>query len=256
MGNFKYINFVKNNLEAKIILNRPPLNILNIEMMKEINSVLKDITNYNQLRLLSILAEGKVFSAGVDVSEHTEDKVSLMMDVFLEMFRLLNSVKCPSLAVVKGSALGGGCELALFCDMVIASEKAKFGQPEVMVGVFPPVSVVIFPYLIGRNRSFELLLQGKSISAPEAERYGLINKVLPEENFDSLLKEFKEQILDKSPIVLRIIKAIIDKSLYLTVEEGLTQAKDVYLNELMKTDDASEGLKAFLEKRKPVWSGK
>jgi len=256
MSDFKHINIIQDDLQCEIVLNRPPLNILNIEMMKELNSVFKSVKKNENLRLLSISAEGKVFSAGADVAEHTEEKVEEMMDEFLRMFELLNEIKCPTLAVVKGSALGGGCELALFCDMVVASEKAKFGQPEIMVGVYPPVSVVIFPYLIGRNRSIELLIQGKSVKADEADRIGLINKAVPEDQFDEYVQDFKDQILDKSPVVLGITKKIIDKALYLKVEEGLEKAKKVYLEKLMKTKDANEGLEAFLEKRKPEWSGK
>ena len=136
---FKHIQTELKDGVATLTLNRPPLNVLNIEMMEEINTYFEGLMKEKSLKLLVIQAMGKAFSAGVDVGEHLGDLVYKMIEVFHKIFRLMEGLKVPSIAVVNGSALGGGCELALYCDMVIATEKAKFGQPEIQVGVFPPL---------------------------------------------------------------------------------------------------------------------
>ncbi|MFC1563700.1 enoyl-CoA hydratase/isomerase family protein [candidate division KSB1 bacterium] len=254
--NFKTIIFKKENNVAEIILNNPPVNIMTQAMMEEMNSALEGLALDEDLHLLVFKAEGKHFSAGADVVEHTRDKCKEMIPEFTKLFFNLNKIQCPVIAVVQGMALGGGCELIIFCDMVIASEKAKIGQPEISVGVFPPLGVVLFPHLIGRNRAMELLLSGDVITAAEAERTGLINKCYPEDQFAEKTLEFIEKFRNKSPIVLKMTKKAIDASLYSTVMDSLKNAEEIYLSELMETEDANEGINAFLEKRQPVWKGK
>lgn len=153
-------------------------------------------------------------------------------------------------------ALGGGCELAVSCDMVFASDRATFGQPEIKVGVFPPVAAVLFPHLIGRNRALELLLTGDVIEAAEARAIGLVNKVIPAQSFREKTDEFIGKLTSLSGPVLRLTKRAVDRGLYLSVNEGISAVEQLYLGELMKTDDAREGLNAFLEKRKPIWKNK
>lgn len=255
-GDYKTIVFLKENNVAEIKLNNPPMNIMTQEMMVEINSVLEELLTDDDLHLLVFKSEGKHFSAGADVAEHTNDKCGEMIPDFSKLFFNLNKITCPVIALVKGLALGGGCELVIFCDMVVASEKAKIGQPEIMVGVFPPLGVVLFPHLVGRNRAMELLLSGDVISAMEAERIGLINRVFPEDEFEEKTKEFLEKFLNKSSAVLKLTKKAIDTSLYATVIDALKNAEDIYLNELMNTNDANEGIAAFMEKRQPDWKGK
>jgi cyclohexa-1,5-dienecarbonyl-CoA hydratase len=253
---YKNIKFTKTNNLAEIVLDSPPVNIMTQAMMIEINSVLDDLIKDDYLHLLIFKAEGKHFSAGADVAEHTKEKCQEMIPEFIKIFSQLNRISCPIIAVVQGMALGGGCELATYCDMVIASEKAKFGQPEISVGVFPPVAAVIFPRLVGRNRAFELLLSGDVISAAEAGRIGLINKVFPEDDFQEKTDEFIAKFTDKSSLVLKLTKKTIDRCLNIPVDKGLEMADKIYLKELMETDDANEGILAFLEKRAPVWRGR
>jgi cyclohexa-1,5-dienecarbonyl-CoA hydratase len=238
---------------ARITLNRPPLNILNIAMMKEINSALESLDSRDGAKLLVIDHEGKAFSAGVDIKDHTADRVEEMIDVFHRIFRLLGALELPTLAVVKGAALGGGCELATFCDMVVASEKASFGQPEIKAGVFPPIAALTFPYLIGRNRALELALTGDVIGAEEAERIGLINRVFPTEGFAEKVHEFITKLTSMSAPVLKLAKRAVDRSLYVSVDEAISRVEEIYLGDLMETEDVHEGLTAFLEKRKPEW---
>jgi cyclohexa-1,5-dienecarbonyl-CoA hydratase len=238
---------------GRITLNKPPLNILDIAMMREMNAALKSFQGSN-LKVLILSANGKAFSAGVDVTDHTADKVGEMIEVFHEIFSNMLKVKAPIVALVNGAALGGGCEVATFCDIVIASEKSKFGQPEIMVGVFPPVAAAVFPRIIGHKKGLELLLTGATILAPEAKEVGLVNHVLPVENFEEEAEKLvNESLADKSAVVLQLTKRAFIEGASGPYSEAIKKIEDIYLNELMKTKDANEGLAAFLEKRKPVW---
>jgi len=238
---------------GRITFNKPPLNILDTAMMKEINLALKDFRDKN-LKALVIDAEGKAFSAGVDVSDHTADKVAEMINVFHEIFTTLQSLGAPTGALVNGAALGGGCEVALFCDIVIASERSKFGQPEIMVGVFPPVAAAIFPKLIGRKKALELLLTGDSVRANEAKELGLINQVFPGEGCREETESYlSEKLASKSAVVLALTKRAFIEGATQNYTEAMEKIEDLYLKDLMSTKDAQEGLAAFMEKRKPEW---
>ncbi len=250
---FKFILTDLKEGVATLTLNRPPLNVLNIEMMGEINSYLEELKKEKSLKLLVIQAMGKAFSAGVDVGEHMGDMAPKMIETFHKMFRLMDGLKVPSIAIVNGSALGGGCELALYCDMVIATEKAKFGQPEIQVGVFPPIAALIFPRIIGRKKAMELILSGETISSQEALTLGLVNKVVSEASFQEEVNGFIEKFKKLSGIVLRLAKEATLAGLNDDLEKGLKTIEKIYLEDLMKSHDAMEGLKAFLEKRKPTW---
>jgi len=250
---FKHIQTEFKDGVATLTLNRAPVNVLNIEMMEEINTYLEGLKKEKSLKLLVIQAIGKAFSAGVDVGEHLGDLVYKMIEVFHKMFRLMDALKVPSIAVVNGSALGGGCELALYCDMVITTEKAKFGQPEIQVGVFPPIAALVFPRMIGRKKAMELILSGETISAQEALNLGLVNKVVPEASLAQEVNGFIEKFKKLSGIVLKLAKEATLAGLNDDMDKGLKVIERVYLDRLMKTHDAIEGLKAFLEKRKPAW---
>ncbi|HID87866.1 MAG TPA: enoyl-CoA hydratase, partial [Anaerolineae bacterium] len=188
-----------------------------------------------------------------DVSEHTADKVEEMIEVFHRIFRLLDELEIPTVAVVDGAALGGGCELVLFCDMVIASERASFGQPEIQVGVFPPVAVVALPAIVGPKKALEMVLIGDRIRAAEAERLGLVNKVVPPEELRAAADEFVGKLAGLSGAVLRLTKRAIRLGSIGSFADGLAAVEELYLGPLMATEDANEGLAAFMEKRKPKW---
>ena len=170
---YKTIVVEERDMIGRITFNSPPLNILNIEMMKEINHALRNFRG-KTLKVLILNANGKAFSAGVDVSDHTKEKVAEMIHVFHEIFTNLHNINAPTVALVNGAALGGGCEVATFCDIVIASEKSKFGQPEIIVGVFPPVAAAIFPKLMWSKKALELMLTGETLCVNEAKEKGLI----------------------------------------------------------------------------------
>jgi len=250
---FKHIQTEMKDGVAFLTLNRAPLNVLNIEMMEEINTYLEGLKKEKSLKLLVIQAMGKAFSAGVDVGEHLGDLVYKMIEVFHKIFRLMDQLKVPSVAVVNGSALGGGCELALYCDMVIATERSKFGQPEIQVGVFPPIAALIFPRMIGRKKALELILSGDVISAQEALNLGLVNKIVPEASLAQEVNSFIEKFTKLSGIILKLTKEAALAGLNDDMDKGLKAIEKIYLDKAMKTHDAIEGLKAFLEKRKPTW---
>jgi len=250
---FKHIQTEWKEGVATLTLNRAPLNVLNIEMMEEINTYFEGLKKEKSLKLLVIQAIGKAFSAGVDVGEHMGDMAPKMIETFHKMFRFMDALKVPSLALVNGSALGGGCELALYCDMVIATERAKFGQPEIQVGVFPPIAALIFPRLIGRKKAMELILTGETIGAQEARGLGLVNKVVSEASLSQEASAFIEKFKKLSGIVLKLTKEAALKGLNDDLDGGLKAIEKIYLDRLMKSHDALEGLQAFLEKRKPTW---
>jgi len=238
---------------ATLTFNRPPVNVFNIAMMEEINSALEGFQGLKDMKLLLFNAKGKCFSAGVDVGEHMGDLAPKMIGTFHRIFRLMDRIPVPTVASVFSSCLGGGCEVAAFCDLVIASEGSKFGQPEIQVGVFPPIAALILPRIIGRKAAMEFVFSGKIISAKEAKEMGLINKVVPDNDLATETAQFVKPYLKLSAEVLRLTKKAMLVGLLDDLEPPLARIEDVYLNQLMKTADANEGLKAFLEKRKAVW---
>jgi len=238
---------------GEITLNRPPVNVLNIAMMDEINDVLKAWQGQKDLKVVHFKAKGKCFSAGVDVGEHMGDMAPKMIKAFHDIFRNMYKFEIPTIASVYSSCLGGGCELAIFCDLVVAAEGAKFGQPEIQVGVFPPIAAQIMPRIIGRKAAADLILSGRIISAEEALRIGLVNKVVKDEDLAKETEDFIKPYLKVSAEVLRLSKKAMMKGLMDDLDPSLQVIEDIYLNQLMKTHDAMEGLNAFLEKRKPEW---
>jgi len=240
---------------SRITLNRPPLNVLNIAMMQELVQALKAAAK-EDTGVILINAEGRAFSAGVDVGDHKPDKVADMVAVFDRIFHTIDAIDKPVVAAVNGAALGGGCELVLACDLVVASERAKLGQPEIAVGVFPPVAAYLLPRLAGYVPAMELILSGETIDARRAYELGLVNKVVPAGNFEAEVESFLTKFTDKSPVVLALTKKAVKAGLNRDFRSGMEVIDRIYLDELMRTADAVEGLNAFLEKRKPVWQGR
>jgi len=236
-----------------ITLNRPPVNVLNIAMMKEINEALDAWKGKKDLKVVLFNGKGKCFSAGVDVGEHMGDLAPKMIETFHGMFRLMDQLGAVTVASVYGLCLGGGCELAVFCDLVIADDTAKFGQPEIQVGVLPPIAAQIMPRIIGRKAAMDLILSGRIVSAQESIGMGLINKVVATGDLSQETDEFIKPYLSLSAEVIRITKKTIKAGLRDDFEPSLKVIEEIYLNELMRTADAQEGLKAFLEKRTPEW---
>ncbi|MEK6664898.1 MAG: enoyl-CoA hydratase-related protein [candidate division NC10 bacterium] len=253
MGDDKFIRLEVADGVARLVLARPPLNILNIEMMEELNSALERVQALAEVRALVMAAEGKAFSAGVAVEDHLGDRVKPMLEAFHRIFHLLRALPCPTVAAVQGAALGGGSELATFCDFVIASETATFGQPEIKVGVFPPIAAVHYPNRIGLARTLQLLLTGEVIGAKEAERIGLVDRVVPAAQLPAAVEEVLVKLSDKSRAVLALTRRAVLDAAGQPFDAALRAVESLYHAELMQTEDAREGLRAFVEKRAPVW---
>lgn len=252
-ADYKNIKFYIKDGIAYLILSRPPVNVMDIQMMDEISNALLQIRNNSHLHALVIRAEGKCFSAGAAVEDHMGDKAETMLHSFHKMFHLLIEIPCPTIAVVEGAALGGGCELATFCDIVYATENAKFGQPEINLGLFPPVSIVIFPWLTSFNRTMELLLTGETISAQKAYEWGLINRVVPSDTIEETLQTLLNNLKNKSAFALTLTRKAVRETMASTFASAIGKIEQIYFRDLIPSQDAQEGLKSFVEKREPVW---
>jgi cyclohexa-1,5-dienecarbonyl-CoA hydratase len=248
------IRFKVEDRVARITLARPPLNVLNIAMMREITEALGQSA---QREVVAIVFDAdkncRAFSAGVAIEEHVEETIYQMLDSFHAIFRQLEQIAKPAIALVDGAALGGGCELVAACDIVIASDRSRFGQPEIKLGVFPPVAAILLPLVIGEKRARELILTGEIIDAAEASRLGLCNHVAPPAHLETKLLEVLSKLRELSGTSLQFTRQALDLGRGRSLDAALTAQENVYLHELMKTADANEGIKAFMEKRKPVW---
>ena len=251
---YNNISFEAKGNVARLVLRRPPVNVLNIEMMGEMNDALEQVQTTPGLRALVLSAEGKFFSAGVDVAEHTKEKVREMMTVFHGIFENLNKIHIPTIAFVQGPALGGGCEVALYCDLVLASEKARFGQPEIKVGVFPPLAAFLLPNTAPMKFAAELLLTGDAYPAAELRAMGLVNRVFQDATFAADCESFLEKVTANSSAVLELTKRAMLTGHGQPYHVAMPNIERLYLEKLMATEDAAEGLSAFMEKRKPVWN--
>lgn len=252
-GDFKSIQFELRDGVGRIVLDRPPLNVLNIAMMEEIRSALRHAQAATDTRAIVFAAVGKMFSAGVDIAEHTHELMERMLGAFHGIFHLMADGEVPTVAVVQGHALGGGCELACFCDLVVAAQDAKFGQPEIVVGVFPPVAAALFPHLVGGRQAAELILTGEAIPAEEAHRIGLINAVVPADQLGAEAERLLARLTNKSAAVLRVAKRALRAGMATGFDHALPTIETIYTKSLMSLEDAGEGLTAFMEKRRPVW---
>lgn len=238
---------------ARVVLARPPLNVMHLEMVRELNRALTGLRGSRGLRALVLSAEGRAFSAGVAIEDHLPDRVGAMLPAFHDVFRNLRALEVTTIAAVQGAALGGGCELACFADFVIAAEGATFGLPEVKLASFPPVAAVHFPHRIGAARTLQLVLSGDVIGAREAERIGLVDRVVPADALAEAVDAVAGKLREKSAPALRLARrAVLDAGAG-GFESALAAAERLFLDELMRTADATEGLQAFLQKRPPAW---
>jgi len=240
---------------AWITLDRPPLNILNISMMQALDAALERAISKCDFVIFQG-AGGKAFSGGAEICDNTTEGVKKMLSAFHTVFRRLAAADCVTIAAVHGHCLGGGMELATFCDFVLAAESAQFGQPEIKLGCFPPVAMVTLPQLIGVRAAAHLILTGEQIGTAEACRLGLVTRVVPDGELPGAVDKLLEKLRKLSPAVLKLTRRTLGRIHSADFAEQLETVERVYLSELMKSRDAREGIAAFLEKRAPFWSGK
>ncbi|MBN2239046.1 MAG: enoyl-CoA hydratase/isomerase family protein [Dehalococcoidales bacterium] len=251
-----YNNIVleKNNGITKMTIDRPPVNVMDQETIEEMCAALEELAKDDETKVLLIRGAGeKAFCAGVEVGDHVGEKMPVMMETFGKLFKLIRNLGKPSIAVVNGIALGGGCELIIGCDLAVASEKAKMGQPEIVLGGLAPVAAPLLPRIMGEKKAFEIMLLGGNMSAVDAERFGLVNKVVPPEELDAAAEEMAGKFLSMTPLGVKLVR----DAFYKTAEIPDFNAaidKGVELGiESWNTHDGQEGLKAYLEKRSPEW---
>src|SRR5437016_4161249 len=252
----KFIQFdIANNI-ARITLNHAPYNVLTVPMMTELAQSIESLNGRGDIKAILISSAQKTFSAGISLEDSRPDRVFQTLEAFNRVFAAIREISKPLIMVVNGPAIGAGSELVAFGDMVIATPHAKFAQPEVKLGVFPPFAAVMLPQLIGPKKTYELILTGRALSAEEAYHLNFVNRVVPEAELQKTVDEILTRISQFSGAVLEMTKRVIGSSLGLPIEEAMKRSHDIYLNQLMDLEDVQEGLRAVLEKRKPVWKNK
>jgi len=253
---YAFIQFSAADGVARLTLNRPPANVLSVEVMSEINHALESLEFRRDVKVLTLSATGKYFSAGFELQDHLGDRAYPMLEEFGKIFEQIGKFDKPVVAVVAGPALGAGSILAAGCDIVLAGASARFGHPEIKGGVFNHVAAALLPRLVGRKKAFEMILGGGLLTAAEAEKIGLVSRVLPDERLEAEAKAFIQRFQEGSAPILQLTRRAVAGGLDLLLPDALRHAEDVYLNQLMATEDAEEGLKAVMAKRKPAWKDK
>lgn len=241
---------------ARVSLRNPPLNVIDIPMMEELGRAFAEIESRSDISVILLRGEGKGFSAGVDVAAHTPDKVQEMLNRFHGVIRALVASRKVTIAAVQGHCLGGAAELAMVCDVVYTTHSASWGFPEIRLGCFPPVACTALAALVGQKRAAELILTGRTISGTEAAEIGLANHAVHDEALNSAIDAVAQQLLKSSPAALAITKKAVYAWDSMHFDKGLARAEKIYFDELMQTNDAQEGIRAFMEKRDPQWTGK
>jgi cyclohexa-1,5-dienecarbonyl-CoA hydratase len=244
------VRFTSDDLAYRITLDDPPLHILDLAMLEELRDAVSRVKNDRHCLIVDATGD-KAFSAGASVQDHLGDRVVTMLQRFHDCFRALAGLDLVTIGLVKGVALGGGCELALACDFVLASDRSRFGQPEINLGVFPPVAAYQLSRQVAPRQGLELLLTGDPVDAAAAERIGLVNAVFPFAEFDQRANDWLGRIYKQSASTLRMAKKAFRLAQNADFDQRLAVVERFYLEELMKTQDAAEGLNAFLEKRAP-----
>ena len=241
---------------ARLVLRNPPLNVIDIPMMEELAQALSEIEPRSDVSVIVLSGEGKAFSAGVDVAAHTPDKVEGMLLKFHSVIRALVASKKVTVAKVHGHCLGGGAELAMVCDVACTTATAQWGFPEIRLGCYPPVACTALAALVGQKRAAELILTGRTISGIEAAEIGLANRAVQDGELATVVDQTVRELCGLSPATLAVTKKAIYTWDAIHFDKGLARAEKIYLEELMKTADAQEGIRAFMDKRTPKWVGK
>jgi cyclohexa-1,5-dienecarbonyl-CoA hydratase len=241
---------------ARISLQNPPLNVIDIPMMEELGQGLAEVESHHDISIVVISGQGQAFSVGVDVAAHVPSKVQAMLAKFHAVINALVNTRKVTIAGVHGHCLGGGAELAMVCDLVYTTESAQWGFPEIKLGCYPPVACTALAALVGQKNATDLILTGRRISGKEAAGIGLANRAVAEDQVEAAVEESVKHLRRLSPAALAVTKKAFYAWHSLHFDKGLARAEKIYFEELMQTEDAHEGINAFLEKREPKWTGK
>ncbi len=253
---FQFIRYRIEGPVARMTLNRPEHNLLNESMLRELTAAIEFLENKADVKIVVLDSACKVFCGGIDLGEYTSARVFQMLDAFHAAFIAMMDVAKPVLVIVNGPAIGGGAELAAFGDFVVATPKARFAQPEITIGVFPPLASTILPYLVGPKLALELVLTGEAITAERAKELGLVNRLVPEAQLEKTVNELIAQMTAQSGPVLAMAKRAILGGAGLSLRDGLRHSMNIFLNELYRLEDSQEGVRALVEHRKPQWKNR
>jgi enoyl-CoA hydratase/carnithine racemase len=251
---YKRIELETKDQVGTLLLNRPPRNLLNIAMMEEINRALLSLREHPDLAVLVVRGANGSFSEGLDLKDHVPTKVRRLLQIYMRIFETIRLMGVVSVAAVEGRAWGGGFELALGCNLIVATETATFALPEIAHGVIPPIASAVLPRVAPRRRAMEWILTGSEISARRLEHDGVINRLFPVDAFDEPLAAFVSEITSKSAPVLRLAKRAQYEAYYSSFPDAMASIQSLYLKELMALADALEGPKAAREGREPAWT--
>ena len=266
LGAFTYVapklddfQFVRSRSEGEVVyltLDRPEHNLLNERMLAELATGVSSLGERSEVKLIVIDSAAKAFCGGIELGEYTQRRVFQLLDAFHAAFSAMLDTSKPVLVVVNGPAFGGGAELAALGDLVIATPKARFAQPEIKLGVFPPLAAAILPYIVGPKLALELVLTGETMTAERARDLGLVNWVVPQDELQNKVNEVVAKVTAQSGPVLTMAKKAILGSLGLPLRDGVRNSMKVFLNELADLEDSQEGLRALVEKRAPKWKNR
>jgi cyclohexa-1,5-dienecarbonyl-CoA hydratase len=248
------INVVKKDRLSTVTWDNPPLNVLNIALLRELDEILRSCAANPAVDVVVLRGQGpKAFSAGMDIKDHSKEKVAEMLDAVHGVIRKLATLPQVTIASVRGACLGGGCEVASMCDFIVASEQSLFATPEILVGCYPPVALARFATLVGYHRAAEMILTGRRFNAQQAQAMGLINRVFADGELDDGVASLVGELLSTSGAVMRLtVKGLRELSLA-NFDLALQRAEQIYCDELLRTTDVEEGVQAFLRKRPPQW---
>jgi cyclohexa-1,5-dienecarbonyl-CoA hydratase len=250
------LNVEVNPPVARIALNNPPLNIIDLPMMREFQEALAEIESRTDISTILFQGDARAFSTGVDIRAHVPDQIHEMLTSFHAVIRAIVALRKVTIAAVRGACLGGGAELAAVCDMVYTARDASWGFPEIKLGCYPPVAAVVLATLIGQKRAAELILTGRQFTGDEAAAMGLATRSVAAEELESVVERTRAELRALSPVALAHAKKAIYAWDAIHFDKGLARAEKIYLEELISTADAREGIIAFLDKRPPKWTGK
>ena len=256
MSDYQYLKVENADEVARITLDRPKHNVLDIDMMNEMIAELESLAADDELKCLVFNGAGASFCAGVEVADHKPESAPQMIETFNRIFEVIDSLDIPVIASVHGACLGGGMELAIACDIIVAAQSALFGQPEIKLAFLPPYAAVRLPHLVGPAKAIEICTTGKRYSADEARQMGMVCYSVADDQLADATDKLVREIQYNSPLIIRLNKQAVKKHLGLPFPQAIESVSDLFLNTLMKTEDVLEGIKSFEEKRKPVWKNK
>ena len=253
---FRLVRYRVDSPVGRLTLDHPEHNLLNEPMLRELAAGLQDLSEREDVRVIALEANGKVFCGGMDIGEYTAERAFQVIDAFHATCTAMMEASRPVVVVVNGPAIGGGAELSAFGDLVVATPRARFALPEITIGMFPPLASTMFPYLVGPKLALELVLTGEAITAERARDLGLVNRLVPEAQLDQAVAELLQRIAAQSGAVLAMAKKAVLGGMGLSLRDALRYSMDIFLNELYHLEDSREGLRALIEKRKPEWKNR